>query len=280
MSWLAWLGLAVVVTALAAVTGIKPKGTRHVAHTSLMGMARLTLVVVALDPRLPCISSTLRQLTRRSIALFTTMSSAGLRLVDRLAPPPRQRFVAGPGGIPGSLEKRASSARTERACPTAISGGTSSDRPDTWRWHFRCFEQSHDTEELMSIRSLTRRMAVAVSCTLALAFANFGAPQPRAIAGGLGEDIKLSGCLVRGEGDGAGYLLTNAPSEPWLKTADTKVMPSAVGTTVNYATVFYWLDGSGDLKQHVGHRVEIEGDLKGDVRDGELKMDRKDNWTE
>ena len=43
MSWLGWLGLAVIITGIAAVTGIKPKGTRHIAHTSLMGMARLVL---------------------------------------------------------------------------------------------------------------------------------------------------------------------------------------------------------------------------------------------
>jgi hypothetical protein len=43
MSWLAWLVLAVIITAVAAVTGIKPKGTRHVAHTHLMGVARLAL---------------------------------------------------------------------------------------------------------------------------------------------------------------------------------------------------------------------------------------------
>jgi hypothetical protein len=30
MSWLAGLGLAVLITAVAAITGIKPKGTRHV----------------------------------------------------------------------------------------------------------------------------------------------------------------------------------------------------------------------------------------------------------
>jgi hypothetical protein len=29
-----------------AVTGIKPKGTRHVAHTRRMGMARLALLVL------------------------------------------------------------------------------------------------------------------------------------------------------------------------------------------------------------------------------------------
>jgi heme/copper-type cytochrome/quinol oxidase subunit 4 len=48
MSWLAWLGLAVLITAIAAVTGIKPKGTRHVARTRLMGMARLALLAFVL----------------------------------------------------------------------------------------------------------------------------------------------------------------------------------------------------------------------------------------
>ncbi|MEO6213535.1 MAG: hypothetical protein ABIP65_07905 [Vicinamibacterales bacterium] len=48
MSWFAWLGLAVLITAIAAITGIKPKGTRHVARTRLMGGARLALVVVVI----------------------------------------------------------------------------------------------------------------------------------------------------------------------------------------------------------------------------------------
>lgn len=46
MTWLAWLALAVLITAVAAVTGIKPAGTRHVARTRLMGVARLVLLVI------------------------------------------------------------------------------------------------------------------------------------------------------------------------------------------------------------------------------------------
>ena len=46
MDWLVWLGLAVIITGLLAVTGVKPKGTRHVAHTHLMVMARIVLVVI------------------------------------------------------------------------------------------------------------------------------------------------------------------------------------------------------------------------------------------
>ena len=48
MSWLVWLGVAVVLTAIAAVTGIKPKGTRHVAHSRMMGMGRVFLVILVI----------------------------------------------------------------------------------------------------------------------------------------------------------------------------------------------------------------------------------------
>ena len=46
MNWIVWLGLAVVITAVAALTGIKPKGTRHVAHTRMMGMGRIFLIIL------------------------------------------------------------------------------------------------------------------------------------------------------------------------------------------------------------------------------------------
>jgi hypothetical protein len=48
MSWLVWLGLVVLITAVAAITGIKPKGTRHVAHTRLMGAARFVLLALVI----------------------------------------------------------------------------------------------------------------------------------------------------------------------------------------------------------------------------------------
>jgi len=48
MNWLVWLGLAVIIAAVAAVTGIKPKGTRPVAHTRMMGMARLALLALVI----------------------------------------------------------------------------------------------------------------------------------------------------------------------------------------------------------------------------------------
>ena len=48
MSWIFWLGLALVIGVLAAVTGAKPRGTRPVAHTRLMGVGRVVLFVIVL----------------------------------------------------------------------------------------------------------------------------------------------------------------------------------------------------------------------------------------
>ncbi len=46
MSWFAWFALALVITVFAAVTGMKAKGTRPVAGTQLMGVARWVLLLI------------------------------------------------------------------------------------------------------------------------------------------------------------------------------------------------------------------------------------------
>lgn len=46
MTWITWLGLAVLIAAVAAVTGIKPKGSRPVAHTRMMGVGRVVLIII------------------------------------------------------------------------------------------------------------------------------------------------------------------------------------------------------------------------------------------
>ncbi len=122
----------------------------------------------------------------------------------------------------------------------------------------------------MGIKNLKQPLVVTavLAFTVGTSWAAGGAPSPD------DKTVKLSGCLIRGDGDGAGYLLTNTSAEPWLASPGRQVTPSALGTTGDYATLFYWLDGDGDLKQHVGHRVEIEGDLKGDVKEGEITRRR------
>jgi hypothetical protein len=124
-----------------------------------------------------------------------------------------------------------------------------------------------------------KRVIVAALIAGAIAI---GAPSRSADGGSLDDkDIKLSGCLIRGEGDAAGYFLSNTPTEPALqRSADANVAPSALGTAGSFATIFYWLEGDPALKSHVGNRVEIEGQLKGDLKEGEIKVDRKEKWTE
>jgi hypothetical protein len=94
------------------------------------------------------------------------------------------------------------------------------------------------------------------------------------------DPVKLTGCLVKGEGSD-GYLLINAPREPVTTgPAPQTAAPGTVGTTGVVANIFYWLDRDDDLVPHVGHQIEVEGDLKGHLREGEIKIDRKAQWTE
>jgi len=48
MTWFGWLSLAAIITAIAAVTGIKPKGTQHLAHTRMIGIARFVLLILVI----------------------------------------------------------------------------------------------------------------------------------------------------------------------------------------------------------------------------------------
>jgi hypothetical protein len=48
MSWLTILWVVAFIAAFAAVTGVKPLGTRHVARTGLMSVARVVLGLMAL----------------------------------------------------------------------------------------------------------------------------------------------------------------------------------------------------------------------------------------
>lgn len=89
---------------------------------------------------------------------------------------------------------------------------------------------------------------------------------------------KITGCLVKGEG---GYLLVNPPMAASSATGTQRpAEPGNVGTAGVFANVFYWLDNDDSLKPHIGHRVEVEGEIEGDVKAGEIEIDRKDQWTE
>jgi hypothetical protein len=48
MNWFALLGIVVVIVAVAALTGIKPKGTRSIAHSRLMTVGWIILLVIGI----------------------------------------------------------------------------------------------------------------------------------------------------------------------------------------------------------------------------------------
>ena len=94
------------------------------------------------------------------------------------------------------------------------------------------------------------------------------------------DHVKLTGCLIRGSNDG-GYLLVNSPAgSPAASTDASSRTPGSAGTTGAFANVFYWVDKDDFLQPHVGHYVEIEGDLKGEIESGQMKLERKAEWTE
>ena len=126
------------------------------------------------------------------------------------------------------------------------------------------------------MRSLRIVLAGLIACTIAVATVQADFASPFRFDD---KSIKLTGCLVKGEGDG-GYLVTNLPSEPASTASATAIVPSAVGTSGGSAPMFYWLDDNHDLERHVGHRVEIDGRLKGDLKEGEIKLERRNNWTD
>ncbi len=127
----------------------------------------------------------------------------------------------------------------------------------------------------------TRRTVSALSAAVLMA-GLLAVTTAKASAGNASTDDtkKLTGCLVKGQGDG-GYLLVNAPMEPASTTATQRAAePGTVGTAGVFANVFYWLKDDDDLRPHVGHRIEVEGEVEGDVKEGEIEIDRKDQWTE
>jgi len=121
------------------------------------------------------------------------------------------------------------------------------------------------------------RMMIGLCAAAAVSLVSVTNTSVRAAGGD--EKIKLTGCLIKADGDND-YLISNLPSEPSSSAADRSVTTTAIGTAGNFTNVFYWLGGDDDLKKNIGHRVEIEGELKGDIKEGEIKIDRKDDWTE
>ena len=84
----------------------------------------------------------------------------------------------------------------------------------------------------MNIKNL--KQPLAATAVLAFTFAVTAWAARGAAPAPDDKSVKLSGCLIRGDGDGAGYLLTNTSAEPWLASPGRHVTPSALGTSVAF----------------------------------------------
>jgi hypothetical protein len=99
------------------------------------------------------------------------------------------------------------------------------------------------------------------------------------------EKVTLTGCAVKGNGDGDGFLLANAIEQ----TTRTTVTPGATGAAVSSTTtnemkparMLYWLDDDDDVVEPLmGQLVEVTGEIEGDVKRGEIEVERENGMIE
>jgi hypothetical protein len=99
------------------------------------------------------------------------------------------------------------------------------------------------------------------------------------------EKVTLTGCAVKGNGDGDGFLLANAVE----RTTRTTTTPGAEGSTVASTTtnemkparILYWLDDDHHaVGKLMGQLVEVTGEVEGDVKKGEIKAERENGMIE
>jgi hypothetical protein len=104
-----------------------------------------------------------------------------------------------------------------------------------------------------------------LSLTVALGLAaNFGGAPVAADA-----DITVTGCIVRG--DEGGFLVADLGAN-----TSTASPPATIGTSGKAARVLYLLKNDDNWKEHAGNRVELTGEIEGDVEEGKIQVERKD----
>jgi hypothetical protein len=99
------------------------------------------------------------------------------------------------------------------------------------------------------------------------------------------EKVTLTGCAVKGNGDGDGFLLANSVEQ----TARTTTTPTPTRSTVSSTTtsemrssrILYWLDDDDDeVAKLMGQLIEVTGEVEGDVKRGEIEVERENGMIE
>lgn len=131
----------------------------------------------------------------------------------------------------------------------------------------------------MKQMGLISAAAVALACSAAAAGMQTATGTTARPAGG--DEVTLTGCVVKGDG---GYVLTNI--------AEETAAAAATGTTAEMARknrdagiagpaqVIYWLKDDDELEAHAGHKVEVKGELEGDIEKGMISVEREQGMIE
>jgi hypothetical protein len=97
------------------------------------------------------------------------------------------------------------------------------------------------------------------------------------------EKVTLTGCAVKGNGDGDGFLLANSVEQT------TRTSPSATGSSVSSSTtsemkparILYWLDDDDDeVANLMGQLIAVTGEVEGAVKRGEIQVERVNGMIE
>jgi hypothetical protein len=123
-----------------------------------------------------------------------------------------------------------------------------------------------------------RRIQTVLFGTLALALtASAAAAQPDVRVDG--DDITITGCVGRPDPSIGDVQDVLAWTRDDIMLAYAQMVGDTFGLGGSPGPFFYWLDETEELLAQVGNRVEVEGEL-GDFEDGEVKIERDDDFTE
>lgn len=125
-----------------------------------------------------------------------------------------------------------------------------------------------------------------LAAVVAIALASPAGAQQKP-AGDFDDQVVITGCVMNaGERGASGprSLIVWSKGDVYLDTAVVQHRFSEhgggpVGTGGTHATVFYWVDDEDDFAKHVGHRVEVVGELGGRLETGDIEVEPDGPFT-
>ena len=128
------------------------------------------------------------------------------------------------------------------------------------------------------MQRISLALALAFTCAFTGLSAAAGEPGPNGPGIALSDKVVLTGCVVKGDD---GFLLSEAVPVTTTSTTTVATPAGTTGITTTTTTtppaprMLYLLDDDDKkLDGHSGHKVEITGEVKGDVEKGEVKVER------